>query len=312
MFAAFLDMLNMSFDVGNGCCINNCFQGMPQIRRATVTGRLARSPPTKANRAQSPAGSPDFRKWESCWTMPLVGGFSRGSPVSHAPSVRHRSIFTSVSLIGPQDLAFKSLSNLFTHSLIGFIYSSGESSERRGGNRVVLLDGLEVVDLARRLVHDLTASHIVHQLGSTQRLPLDALVGRSTLSWGVNSSRRLTLNLLRLALRSHLLLLWVVAGHVLAVATLCHDQEGFFPVVISDQVTASKQRKQKASGKEVGEEAAVGSVGVHRAVRPSRSAPGSGGRCLCGSRTRSGRARGCADTYTCGEAEQRAGNVLAG
>ncbi|KAJ8894009.1 hypothetical protein PR048_006617, partial [Dryococelus australis] len=32
----------------------------------TVVERLARSPPTKANRVQSPAGSPGFRKWESC------------------------------------------------------------------------------------------------------------------------------------------------------------------------------------------------------------------------------------------------------
>ncbi|KAJ8891137.1 hypothetical protein PR048_010651 [Dryococelus australis] len=39
-----------------------------------------------ANRVRSPAGSrPDFRKLESCRTMPLVGGFSRGSPVSPAP-----------------------------------------------------------------------------------------------------------------------------------------------------------------------------------------------------------------------------------
>ncbi|KAJ8895370.1 hypothetical protein PR048_000702 [Dryococelus australis] len=45
-------------------------------RGATVAERLACSPPTKANRVQSPAGSPDFRKWESCRTMPLVGGFS--------------------------------------------------------------------------------------------------------------------------------------------------------------------------------------------------------------------------------------------
>ncbi|KAJ8874324.1 hypothetical protein PR048_025170 [Dryococelus australis] len=35
--------------------------------------RLARWPPTKANRAQYPAGSPDFRKWESCRLMPLPG-----------------------------------------------------------------------------------------------------------------------------------------------------------------------------------------------------------------------------------------------
>ncbi|KAJ8870142.1 hypothetical protein PR048_029154 [Dryococelus australis] len=43
-----------------------------------TTERLARSPPTKANQVQSPAGSPDFRKWESCRTIPLVGGFLRG------------------------------------------------------------------------------------------------------------------------------------------------------------------------------------------------------------------------------------------
>ncbi|KAJ8880395.1 hypothetical protein PR048_016864 [Dryococelus australis] len=42
----------------------------------------ARAPPSKASRVRSPAGSPDFCKWESCRTMPLVGGFSRGSPVS--------------------------------------------------------------------------------------------------------------------------------------------------------------------------------------------------------------------------------------
>ncbi|KAJ8883910.1 hypothetical protein PR048_015765 [Dryococelus australis] len=41
---------------------------------------LSPPPPTKANRIQSPAGSPDFRKWESCRTMPLVGRFSQGSP----------------------------------------------------------------------------------------------------------------------------------------------------------------------------------------------------------------------------------------
>ncbi|KAJ8871731.1 hypothetical protein PR048_028067 [Dryococelus australis] len=49
-------------------------------------------------------------------TMPLVGGFSRGSPVSPSPSFRRRSIFTSITLIGSQDLAVKSRPNLFTHS----------------------------------------------------------------------------------------------------------------------------------------------------------------------------------------------------
>ncbi|KAJ8870933.1 hypothetical protein PR048_027235 [Dryococelus australis] len=40
------------------------------------------------DRAKSPAGSLEFRKWESCRKMPLVGGFSQGSLVSPAPSFR--------------------------------------------------------------------------------------------------------------------------------------------------------------------------------------------------------------------------------
>ncbi|KAJ8888113.1 hypothetical protein PR048_007600 [Dryococelus australis] len=78
--------------------------------------RLARSPPVKANRVQSPTDSPDFRKWESCRTMSLVSRFSRGSPVSPAHSSRRCSIFTSITLIGSQHLAVKSRPNLFTLS----------------------------------------------------------------------------------------------------------------------------------------------------------------------------------------------------
>ncbi|KAJ8877888.1 hypothetical protein PR048_022347 [Dryococelus australis] len=91
-----------------------------QLVGSTVAERLARSPPTKANGVQSPAGSPDSRKWESGRTMLLVGGSSRGSPISDAPSFRCRSIFTSFSLIGSQDLAVKSHPNLFTHSSTSF------------------------------------------------------------------------------------------------------------------------------------------------------------------------------------------------
>ncbi|KAJ8868535.1 hypothetical protein PR048_030063 [Dryococelus australis] len=65
---------------------------------------------------QSLVGSPDFRDWESCRALPLVGGFSRGSPVSPAPSFRRHFIFTSITLVGSQDLAVKSRPNLFTHS----------------------------------------------------------------------------------------------------------------------------------------------------------------------------------------------------
>ncbi|KAJ8866586.1 hypothetical protein PR048_032445 [Dryococelus australis] len=75
--------------------------------------RLVRSPPTMANRLQSPAGSQDFLMCESCRTMPLVGGFSRGSPVSPALSFRRCSILTSITLIDSQDLAVKISPNLF-------------------------------------------------------------------------------------------------------------------------------------------------------------------------------------------------------
>ncbi|KAJ8880276.1 hypothetical protein PR048_016742 [Dryococelus australis] len=50
-------------------------------RGAAVAERLASSSPAKAIWAQSPAG------WESRRTMPLVGGFSRGSPASHVPLI---------------------------------------------------------------------------------------------------------------------------------------------------------------------------------------------------------------------------------
>ncbi|KAJ8875359.1 hypothetical protein PR048_023254 [Dryococelus australis] len=85
--------------------------------RTAVAERLARSPSTKANRVQSPAESLDVGKWESCRTMPLVGGFSRASPVSHTPSFRSCSKFASITFLGSQDLAVKSRPNLFTHSL---------------------------------------------------------------------------------------------------------------------------------------------------------------------------------------------------
>ncbi|KAJ8869716.1 hypothetical protein PR048_028711 [Dryococelus australis] len=67
---------------------------------------LACLPPTKANRVQTLAGPlPDFRMWELCQTMSLIGGwFSRGSPVSPAISFRRSSILTLITLIGSQDL----------------------------------------------------------------------------------------------------------------------------------------------------------------------------------------------------------------
>ncbi|KAJ8876827.1 hypothetical protein PR048_021274 [Dryococelus australis] len=55
--------------------------------RATVAERLVCSPPTKAIRVHPARINLDFRMWESCRTMPLVSGFSRGSPASPGPFI---------------------------------------------------------------------------------------------------------------------------------------------------------------------------------------------------------------------------------
>ncbi|KAJ8874928.1 hypothetical protein PR048_022818 [Dryococelus australis] len=80
--------------------------------------RLACSPPTKATRVQSQAGSLRiFRMRESCRTMPLVGWFSRESSVSSALSFRRCSNLTSIIFIGSPDPDIENRPNLFTHSL---------------------------------------------------------------------------------------------------------------------------------------------------------------------------------------------------
>ncbi|KAJ8882312.1 hypothetical protein PR048_014114 [Dryococelus australis] len=82
---------------------------------AAVAVRLACLPSTNTNRVQSPAGSlSDFRMCESCRTKPLLGGVSRGSPVPPTLSFRRCSILTLI--VDSQDLAIKSHPNLFTHS----------------------------------------------------------------------------------------------------------------------------------------------------------------------------------------------------
>ncbi|KAJ8883328.1 hypothetical protein PR048_015171 [Dryococelus australis] len=73
----------------NRATYNNAFRRIPVrlsagiplgVRNAKlVTTRGCCGTPTKANRVQSPAGSSDFLKWESCRTMPLVSGFSGAS-----------------------------------------------------------------------------------------------------------------------------------------------------------------------------------------------------------------------------------------
>ncbi|KAJ8895352.1 hypothetical protein PR048_000684 [Dryococelus australis] len=78
------------------CCQ---FSGFPSY------SRLDCSPPTKANRVQPLAASlPDFRKWESCRAMPLVGEFTREFPVSPALHSGAAPFSPRFTLIGSQDL----------------------------------------------------------------------------------------------------------------------------------------------------------------------------------------------------------------
>ncbi|KAJ8875079.1 hypothetical protein PR048_022969 [Dryococelus australis] len=68
-----------------------------------------------------------FRTWESCRTMPLVDGFSRGSPVSPALAFRRRSILTSLhparqpSLLGTLEYREKILGPAVFHNSLAHI-----------------------------------------------------------------------------------------------------------------------------------------------------------------------------------------------
>ncbi|KAJ8873908.1 hypothetical protein PR048_024744 [Dryococelus australis] len=73
-----------------------------QSAHCALSQRQDRSPTTKANRIRFPAGSlPDFRTWEWYRTMPLVGGFSRGSPEESPSDPRgHRDSRLSLEVKG--------------------------------------------------------------------------------------------------------------------------------------------------------------------------------------------------------------------
>ncbi|KAJ8885765.1 hypothetical protein PR048_011965 [Dryococelus australis] len=60
---------------------------------AAVVYWSVHSPPTEANRAET---SPDFRKWESRRTIPLVSGFYWGYPFSSTFAFRRFSILASL------------------------------------------------------------------------------------------------------------------------------------------------------------------------------------------------------------------------
>ncbi|KAJ8874114.1 hypothetical protein PR048_024955 [Dryococelus australis] len=57
---------------------------------------------TRATRVRSPAGLLlDFRMWESCWTMPLAGGFSLGASASPTLAFQRLTILGSHFMLFP-------------------------------------------------------------------------------------------------------------------------------------------------------------------------------------------------------------------
>ncbi|KAJ8896552.1 hypothetical protein PR048_001896 [Dryococelus australis] len=136
------------------------------LKKIKVSEYLDHPPPTKAIQVQSPAGSPDFRVWESCRAMPLTGGFSRGSPFSPTLSFRCCSILTSITLICSPDLAVNSRPNLFTYS--DSLSSEGLSSifdyQSSSSHQIDLGDGGAQVQHG---VHQLSLLTLVHRCSWT-------------------------------------------------------------------------------------------------------------------------------------------------
>ncbi|KAJ8896485.1 hypothetical protein PR048_001829 [Dryococelus australis] len=110
----------------------------------------------------TPAGSlPDFRMWELWRTMSLVGGFTRGSPVSPAYTLGRCSILTSIALIGSQDFASVYLTCIVRLRAAerregGWLVYSHEPVEGSGAG--VLVGAVVDVDV------EVVTSHVVHRL----------------------------------------------------------------------------------------------------------------------------------------------------
>ncbi|KAJ8866083.1 hypothetical protein PR048_033607 [Dryococelus australis] len=88
----------------------------PLVQRATAAERLACSPPTKAIRARSPAGSLRIFACRILLDDAADGRvFSRGSPLPHHTTIAfQRCSIPCFTLVGWQDLDVKSRPNLFT------------------------------------------------------------------------------------------------------------------------------------------------------------------------------------------------------
>ncbi|KAJ8872389.1 hypothetical protein PR048_025993 [Dryococelus australis] len=174
---------------------STCFDSTAQ--GATVAERLTRSPPTKAIRVQSPAGSLRIFACGNRWPA----GLSRGSPVSPALSFRCYSILTTNIHIGSQDLDVKSRPNFFTHSTVQNRYlrrrfepRTSRTAYRRRTNRLrnersagLLTWTCSVAHWLRATLEDCSCRYE----GNTARL-----AHRSDKTLGVRSVARIALSLL--------------------------------------------------------------------------------------------------------------------
>ncbi|KAJ8897247.1 hypothetical protein PR048_002593 [Dryococelus australis] len=127
------------------------------VAGAMVAERLARSPPPQENRVfNTRPGHRIFASGNRAGRCRWSAGFSRGSSVSPAPSFRRCSIFTSIILIGSQDLAVKNRPNLFTHSLVALrcsLYREQPLDTRLHRRRAAATPGVGATSGAAVLVH---------------------------------------------------------------------------------------------------------------------------------------------------------------
>ncbi|KAJ8893718.1 hypothetical protein PR048_006318 [Dryococelus australis] len=80
----------------------------------------------QANRVRFPPGSlSDFRMWESCWPMPLVGGFSWGLRFPHPfiPTLLHTHLISPASALK---------TSMLTHSIKCVSFRSSVRIRHRG------------------------------------------------------------------------------------------------------------------------------------------------------------------------------------
>ncbi|KAJ8898397.1 hypothetical protein PR048_003757 [Dryococelus australis] len=151
----------------------------PQFGAAVVVQWLDFSPPTWVGPL------PNFRMWKLCVFIPLVGGFSRGYPVSPAFTFRRCSIFTSHRPHGLyKHLNVKSRPNLFTHALYTRLLRLVLVTERifllpPWSSFPVTVPVRGILDLVRRGLQSLAALMRLH-LTLLQRLPLTSREHRST------------------------------------------------------------------------------------------------------------------------------------